>query len=143
METTSENDKFAGWAKRMGELQVEAYKKQYNWNKIYIVRPANIYGPFSNFDDKNSMVVASLIKKFCNNTGEVKIWGDGSPIRDFIYSKDVARMMIDVVEKEITVPINLGSGDGVSISKLVDVILNSKHIVNKPKIEYEKDKPMG
>ena len=55
------------------------------------------------------MVVASLIKKFCNNTGEVKIWGDGSPIRDFIYSKDVARMMIDVVEKEITVPINLGS----------------------------------
>ncbi len=139
----SENDKFAGWAKRMGELQVEAYKKQYNWNKIYIVRPANIYGPFSNFDDKNSMVVASLIKKFCNNTGEVKIWGDGSPIRDFIYSKDVARMMIDVVEKEISEPINLGSGDGVSISELVDVILNSKHIINKPKIEYEKDKPMG
>ena len=95
------------------------------------------------FDDKNSMVVASLIKKFCNNTGEVKIWGDGSPIRDFIYSKDVARMMIDVVEKEISEPINLGSGDGVSISELVDVILNSKHIINKPKIEYEKDKPMG
>jgi GDP-L-fucose synthase len=120
----SDNDKFAGWAKRIGELQVEAYKKQYNWNKIYIVRPANIYGPFSNFDDKNSMVVASLIKKFCDNTDVVKIWGDGSPVRDFIYSKDVASMMIDVVEKEILDPVNLGSGKGVSISQLVEMIYN-------------------
>ena len=89
------------------------------------------------------MVVASLIKKFCNNNGEVSIWGDGSPIRDFVYSKDVARMMIDVVEKEISEPINLGSGNGVSISELVDVIFNSKHIKNKPKIKFEKDKPIG
>ncbi len=139
----SENDKFAGWAKRIGELQVEAYKKQYNWEKIYIVRPANIYGPYSNFDEKNSMVVASLIKKFFNNEGTVKIWGDGTPIRDFVYSKDVASMMIDVVKKEILEPINLGSGNGVSISDLVKVISNSKHIKSKPKIEFEVDKPMG
>ena len=139
----SENDKFAGWAKRMGELQVEAYKKQYNWNKIYVVRPANIYGPFSNFDDKNSMVVASLIKKFCSNKEEVNIWGDGSPIRDFVYSKDIARMMIEVVEKEIPVPINLGSGDGVSIAELANVIIESKYIKKKPLIKFEKDKPMG
>tara|TARA_B100001173_G_scaffold242491_1_gene212431 strand:+ start:47 stop:1036 length:990 start_codon:yes stop_codon:yes gene_type:complete len=139
----SENDKFAGWAKRMGELQVEAYKKQYNWKNIYIVRPANIYGPYSNFDEKNSMVVASLIKKFVNNNGVVKIWGDGTPIRDFVYSKDVASMMIDVVNKEILDPINLGSGEGISISKLVNTILDSKYLKSKPKIEFEKDKPMG
>ena len=41
----SENDKFAGWAKRMGELQAEAYRIQYGWNTISIVRPANVYGP--------------------------------------------------------------------------------------------------
>lgn len=139
----SENDKFAGWAKRIGELQVEAYKKQYDWKNIYIVRPANIYGPYSNFDEKNSMVVASLIKKFFNNNGTVKIWGDGSPIRDFIYSKDVASMMIDVVRKEILDPVNLGSGKGVAISKLVNIILNSKYLKTKPKVEFEKDKPMG
>ena len=139
----SENDRFAGWAKRMGELQVEAYKKQYKWNKIYIVRPANIYGPYSNFDEKNSMVVASLIKKFFENKGVVYIWGDGSPIRDFVYSKDVASMMISVVEKEILEPINLGSGKGVSISQLVNVIYNSKFLTKKPKIKYEKDRPMG
>ncbi len=139
----SDNDKFAGWAKRIGELQVEAYKKQYNWKNIYIVRPANIYGPFSNFDEKNSMVVASLIKKFVHNNGTVKIWGDGSPIRDFIYSKDVASMMIDVVRKKILDPINLGSGKGISISTLVNTILDSKYLKSKPNIEFEKEKPMG
>ena len=56
---------------------------------------------------------------------------------------DIYFRSIDVVQKEIPEPINLGSGDGVSISQLVDVIFNSKHITNKPKIEYEKDKPMG
>lgn len=139
----SENDKFAGWAKRVGELQVEAYKKQYKWSKIYTVRPANIYGPFSNFDEKNSMVVASLIKKFFSNEKIVKIWGDGSPIRDFVFSKDMARMIIEVVQKEITSPINLGSGNGVSIAELVKVISGSKHLKKKPQIEFEKDKPMG
>jgi len=139
----SENDKFAGWAKRIGELQVEAYQKQYDWKKIYVVRPANIFGPYSNFDEKNSMVVASLIKKFFSNEKVVKVWGDGSPIRDFVYSKDMARMIIDVVRKEITVPINLGSGKGVSIKELVNIIANSKHIKKKLKVEFETDKPMG
>ncbi len=139
----SENDKFAGWAKRVGELQVEAYQKQYKWKKIYIVRPANIYGPYSNFEEKNSMVVASLIKKFFTNERIVKVWGDGTPVRDFVYSKDMARMIIDVVRKEITTPINLGSGEGVSIKELVNVISNSKYIKRKLIVEFEKDKPMG
>ena len=139
----SENDKFAGWAKRVGELQVEAYQKQYNWKKIYIVRPANIFGPYSNFNEKNSMVVASLIKKFFTNEKIVKVWGDGTPVRDFVYSKDMARMIIDVVRKEITTPINLGSGKGVSIKELVNVISSSKKKKKKLIVEFEKDKPMG
>ena len=48
----------------MGELQVEAYKKEFNFEGLYVVRPANIYGPNLNFNPKNSMVVASLIKEF-------------------------------------------------------------------------------
>ena len=64
------------------------------------------------------MVVASLIKKFFNKAKIVKVWGDGSPIRDFVFSKDMASMMIDVVRKEVVVPINLGSGSGVSIKQL-------------------------
>ena len=48
----SENDKYAGWAKRIGELQVEAYKKEFNFKSLHIVRPANIYGPNMNFNPK-------------------------------------------------------------------------------------------
>tara|TARA_B100001057_G_scaffold499567_1_gene610735 strand:+ start:144 stop:1139 length:996 start_codon:yes stop_codon:yes gene_type:complete len=139
----SEHDKFAGWAKRIGELQVEAYQKQYNWKKIYIVRPANIYGPNANFDGKNSMVIPATIKKFFNNNGKVEIWGDGSAVRDFIFSRDVAQMMIDVVDKEILDPINIGSGSGTSIKELVETISKSEFLKTKPEIFYDTSKPSG
>ena len=105
----SENDKYAGWAKRIGELQVEAFKKEYNFESLHIVRPANIYGPFANFDPTNSMVVSSLIKRFADNENPLVVWGDGSAVRDFVYSKDVAKAMIEVVKKNIQEPINIGS----------------------------------
>ena len=46
----SQNDKFPGWAKRICELQAEAYKIQYDWENISIVRPSNVYGPYDNFE---------------------------------------------------------------------------------------------
>lgn len=139
----SDHDKFAGWAKRIGELQVEAYQKQYDWKKIYIVRPANIYGPYANFDGTNSMVIPATIKKFFNNNGKVEIWGDGSAVRDFIFSRDVAQMMIDVVDKEVTDPLNIGSGNGTSIKELVETISKSEFLKTKPEIFYDTSKPSG
>ena len=62
----SENDWYAGWAKRIGEMNVQSYMKEHNWNKCSIVRPANVYGPNDNFGEW-SMVVPSLIKKACEN----------------------------------------------------------------------------
>ena len=110
----SPNDWYGGWAKRMGELQCEAYEKQYGEGKCSIVRPANVYGPYDNFDLKNAMVVPSLIRKAYEND-ILEVWGDGSPIRDFIHAKDVARGMMFAVENKITKPINLGSGNEVTI----------------------------
>ena len=67
---------------------------KFNINGIkFLVRPANVYGPFDNFDTDNAMVIPSLIKKSIDSD-ELKVWGDGTPIRDFIYSEDVARGMI-------------------------------------------------
>ena len=103
----SDNDKFAGWAKRMGELQAEAYKIEHNWNNISIVRPANVYGPFDNFDPKNAMVIPSLIHRISSGENPLLVWGDGSPIRDFIHARDVAHGMLMAVYKEIDIPINL------------------------------------
>jgi GDP-L-fucose synthase len=134
----SPNDWYGGWAKRMGELQCEAYEKQYGKGKCSIVRPANVYGPYDNFDTKNAMVVPSLIRKAYEND-ILEVWGDGSSIRDFIHAEDVARGMLFVVENQITKPINLGSGTGVTIKQLAETIAN---YFNKS-INWLTDKPSG
>jgi GDP-L-fucose synthase len=137
----SDADKYAGWAKRMGELQVEAYIKEFKWNEIAIVRPANVYGPRANFDPKNSMVVASLIKRAIDGQNPLTVWGDGSAIRDFIHCRDVAQGMLETIEKEVYEPINLGSGTGTSVKELVDVIV--KNLENKPEVIFDTSKPSG
>lgn len=137
----SANDRFAGWAKRMAELQAEAYQIEYGWDKISIVRPANVYGSFDNFDPNNAMVIPSLIRRALEGESPLTVWGDGSPVRDFIHAKDVARGMMLAVEKEINVPINLGSGNGVSIREIVEQIVN--HLGDDREIIWDKSKPSG
>lgn len=142
----SENDRFAGWAKRMGELQAEAYRIEYGWDKISIVRPANTYGPFDNFDPNTAMVIPALINRAMAGENPLIVWGDGTPIRDFIYSKDVAEGMMLAVEKGATLPVNLGSGTGVTIRDLAETIAEiiAKHIPGGPiSIRWDKTKPSG
>lgn len=118
----SPNDRFAGWAKRMGELQAQAYNIEYGWDKISIVRPANVYGPYDNFDPANAMVIPSLIRRAMDGERPLTVWGDGSPVRDFIHARDVARGMMLAVEKGINEPINLGSGTGITIKQVAETV---------------------
>ena len=138
----SENDKFAGWAKRMGELQLQAYSIENNFNNFSIVRPANVYGPYDNFDPETGMVIPSLINRAIKSKNILSVWGDGTAIRDFIFSKDVARGMMICVEKGYNKPINLGSGTGITIKELVENIVN-----NLPEkdleIVWDNSKPTG
>jgi len=136
----SPNDRFAGWAKRIGELQAEAYGIQYNKKNISIVRPANVYGAYDNFNPANAMVVPSLIRKAQEND-VLEVWGDGSTIRDFIHADDVALGMIYAVEKQITEPINLGSGKGYSIKEVVNMVV--KHSGKQLEVKWLTDKPAG
>ncbi len=137
----SRNDRFAGWAKRMGELQAEAYKIQHGWDRVSIVRPANVYGAFDNFEAPNAMVIPSLIKRVMDGEDPLIVWGDGSQIRDFIHAKDVARGILMVVEKKFTQPVNLGSGVGITIKKIVDVIVGNTK--KKPRVIWDILKPVG
>ena len=137
----SENDKFAGWAKRMGELQAEAYAIEHGWRNISIVRPANVYGPYDNFDPANAMVIPALIARALSGENPFSVWGDGSPVRDFIFSKDVARGMMLVVEKGETRPVNLGSGVGCSIKEIVEIVVNNMD--KKPDVVWDASKPAG
>jgi len=134
----SPNDRFAGWAKRMGELQAEAYAIQHGNRNISIVRPANVYGNYDNFDPRNAMVIPSLIRKGYEED-VLEVWGDGSAIRDFIHARDVALGMLHAVENKITEPINLGSGDGIAIKEIAEVISCQ---FNK-EIKWLTDKPTG
>ena len=138
----SENDKFAGWAKRMGELQAQAYRIEYGWDKVSIVRPANVYGPYDNFDPENAMVIPSLIARALGGENPLVVWGDGTPIRDFIHARDVACGMMLAVQKEVNVPVNLGSGTGVTIKQIAETI--ARFVPGGPiKIVWDKKKPMG
>ena len=135
--TPSHNDWYGGWAKRMGELNVEASMIEYNRSNCSIVRPANIYGKWDVFSDK-ATVIGSLISKGYQDD-ILNVWGDGSPIRDFIYSKDVARGMIHMVENEVTEPVNLASGTGVTIKDLAFIICEYFDIG----LSFDESKPNG
>jgi len=116
---------FAGWAKRMGELQVHAYKVQYNMENFAIVRPCNVYGPGDNFDPNNAMVIPSLMYRIYHKEDPVVVWGDGSAIRDFAYSRDVAEGVILALHHGTGGRfVNLGSGKGCSIKELVGTMNN-------------------
>jgi GDP-L-fucose synthase len=134
----SRNDWFGGWAKRIGEMQIQAYEIQNQVSNCSIVRPANVYGPYDNFDINNAMVIPSLIRKAEENE-ILSVWGDGSPVRDFIYAKDVARGMIFAVENKISKPINLGSGNGISIKEIAETVA----AYFKKSIEWDVTKPSG
>ena len=134
----SKNDWFGGWAKRMGELQCQAYERQYGEGKCSIVRPANVYGPHDNFDLESAMVVPSLIRKAFSDK-KLSVWGDGSAVRDFIHAKDVAEGMIFAVENRITQPLNLGSGCGVTIKEVAECVAELANI----EVEWDTSKPTG
>ncbi len=137
----SKNDWYGGWAKRVGELQVDAYKTEYGWKDIVSVRPANCYGPWDNFDFENAMVVPSLIKRVVDGENPLRVWGDGRPVRDFIHARDVARAMLVVAEYMPPHPMNIGSGQGASIRQLVEAILG--HLDDPPEVIYDTAMPAG
>ncbi len=131
---------FAGWAKRMGELQIHAYKVQYDMENFAIVRPSNVYGPGDNFDPANAMVVPTLLWRIFNKENPVVIWGDGSAIRDFVYSRDVAEGCI-LAQFHGTHGgfVNLGSGQEITIRDLVETLQSFLEF----NYEFDPTKPSG
>jgi len=133
-------DMFPGWAKRMAELQIQAYKIQYGMDNFSIVRPCNVYGPGDNFDPNNAMVVPTLMYRIYHKEDPVVVWGDGSAIRDFAYSRDVAEgVILALYYGTGSSFVNLGSGKGYTIKELVET-LNSFIDFN---YKFDTTKPSG
>ena len=136
----SENDWFPSWSKRTGELLLEACKVQYGYDKWSIIRPANIFGDYDDFSGK-STVISSTIKKIYEATDTLECWGDGSPIRDFVYGDDVASAILKMVRDEINDIVNFGSGENITIKSMIEslVKISGKEL----KINWDASKPNG
>jgi len=111
------------YAKRMLDVQSRAYREQYGCNFITAV-PNNLYGKRDNFDLENSHVIPALIRKIWEaklNKTEVVIWGDGTPLREFTYSEDIAKALLFLLDNyDNKYPINIGNTQEHSISSLVE-----------------------
>ena len=109
-------------AKIAGIKMCEAYRDQYGCNFISAM-PTNLYGPNDNYHPENSHVLPAMIRKFheakMEGKSEVIIWGDGSPLREFLYADDLADallyLLLNYNEKEF---VNVGCGEDISIMDL-------------------------
>ncbi|MDZ8109307.1 MAG: GDP-L-fucose synthase [Nostoc sp. DedQUE12a] len=134
-----------GIAKKALLVQLQAYRQQYGFNGIYLL-PVNLYGPEDNFDPGSSHVIPALIRKVheaqIQGDKELFVWGDGSPTREFLYSVDAARGIVMGTQfYNESEPVNLGTGDEISILDLVTLI--SQLMEFKGEIVWQTDKPNG
>ena len=118
-----QTDLYPSFAKKAGEMQIDAYKIEYPefGNNCIIVRPANVYGRYDNFNNMEAMVVTSLIRKSLTEN-VIEVWGDGSELREFISAKDVAKGCILAMDKMPSMPINLGAGEMHTIKELAEIL---------------------
>jgi len=132
-------------AKIAGIKLVEAYRREYGHNWFSLM-PTNIYGERDNFNLETAHVLPALIRKLSAaadcDASEVEIWGDGSPLREFIHADDLARACLFLIENEPrTSVINVGCGSEISISDLAKLI--SKIVGFKGKFIFNKQRPNG
>jgi len=134
-----------GLAKKMLLVQSQSYRAQYGFNSIFLL-PVNLYGPGDNFDLDSSHVIPALIRKCleARNQGSNKllVWGTGKPTREFLYVRDAAEGIVLATERyNGPDPVNLGSGEEVTIKELVEII--SRLTGFKGNIEWDTNKPDG
>ena len=132
-------------AKIAGLKLVEAYRKQNNRQWISLM-PTNLYGPRDNFNLSNAHVLPALIHKFhlakMHGAREVEIWGDGSPLREFLHVDDIARACLIAMESyDDDLPINVGSGHEISINDLAKLIATV--VGYQGKIIFNANRPNG
>ena len=139
------NDSYA-IAKIAGIKMCQAYRKQFGFNAVAAM-PTNLYGPNDNFDHNYGHVLPSLMAKFHGSKEKsehwvVKLWGDGSPKREFLHVDDLAEALNIIMERyddeEI---INVGTGEDITIKELAEMIVEVTGYENE--YEWDTSKPNG
>lgn len=132
------------YAKRMADVQIRAYREQYDINYTSII-PSNIYGPNDNFSLEHGHVMPMLIHKLYlakKNKTDFTVWGSGKPLREFVYSKDIAKIAEwALFNYEDTDPLIISGDEEVSIKDLVGLLVDEFKF--KGKVVFDKTKPDG
>jgi GDP-L-fucose synthase len=132
------------YAKRMLDIHSRAYRQQYGSNFITAV-PNNLFGENDNFDLENSHVIPAMIRKMWEaklNNKDVVLWGDGSPLREFTYSKDLTEILLFLMEHyDDHHPINVGNTHEISIKEVAETIADILEF--KGEIIWDTTKPKG
>lgn len=138
-------------AKIAGIVMCQSYNRQYG-TEFFSVMPTNLYGPGDNYHPQNSHVLPALLRRFheakVNNLSEVVIWGTGNPLREFLFSDDMARACVFLMqnynefrETRGGEHVNVGSGIEVSIRELAETL---KDVVGyQGKLTFDLTKPDG
>ncbi|WP_269466632.1 GDP-L-fucose synthase family protein [Clostridium beijerinckii] len=132
-------------AKISGLKMCQFFNKQYGTNYISVM-PTNLYGPYDNFSGVNSHVMPALIRRFheakINNATEVVVWGSGMPLREFLYSEDMADACIYLMETyEGNEFFNIGTGKELTIKELAELIKET--VGYDGEIVWDSTKPDG
>ena len=134
-----------GYAKRSLAVQIDAYNSQYGTKYNYVV-PCNLYGEHDKFDSGKSHFVTALLLKIKtaikNGEGHISLFGDGTPLRQFMHAEDLAKSMHLMLLNDIYENINIATDENYSINEIAHKALqvtNNNHL----KIEYVPNTPNG
>jgi GDP-L-fucose synthase len=123
-----------GYAKRCLAVHIDAYNKQYGTKYNYLI-PCNLYSEHDNFGNESKMhFMTALLKKIKSSKDTLNLLGTGKPLRQFMYAGDLARIIKEVIDKDITNSFNVATPENLSINEMANISLN---ILNKKlKTEY-------
>lgn len=132
------------YAKRMLDVQSRAFRQQYGSNFVTAV-PNNLFGEQDNFDLENGHVIPAIIRKVYearHTGGDVALWGDGTPLREFTYSKDIAKILLFLIDSYSgNTPINIGNTFEISIKQVAEMISDILNFDGK--IKWDSSQPSG
>lgn len=132
------------YAKRMLEVQSRVFRQEYGVNFITLVL-GNMYGPGDNWNIRSGHVIPSLIHKIYQaqvNNEPLNVWGTGTPLREFIFSEDVAKLTLWALENyESSEPLVVSNSTETTIKSLVDLV--SKSMNFQGQIVWDSSKPNG
>lgn len=132
-------------AKKLGIVASESYRTQYGLNSVVLI-PGNMYGEYDNFRNGESHVVPGMIRRYVENTisgnSKIEMWGDGRPVRDFVYAADVAKVIPWFLDNyNSSDPVNISTGSSTTMMELANLIKGK--LGWNGDIEWDTSKPNG